>query len=163
MHCIPGLLHNKGNAVSSAPGRCGIAVLAEAQDEEADEAQDDEHEESPCLALAEAFGEIHVHDYHDDDVHAGNEEEQEPPDRAFDDFQHDDGVVDRDEDGPAGLARLDEDLPLRDEHYDTEDERDDVGHDDDAHPHARCDRGKVRLGQDAVLPGSNLYEVQRIK
>jgi len=75
MHCIPVFLHGKENADSSAPGWRGIAVLAE------------------------SFGEIHIQDDHDDDVYSGNEHEQEPPDRAFDDFQHDDDVVDRDDNG----------------------------------------------------------------
>ena len=80
-----------------------------------------EKTDSEADALAKVFGDVDVQNDDDDEIDKGDEHQKQPPARAARDLAQHIKVVDWNEDGPAGLARLAEHFPHSCDHQ--EDDR----------------------------------------
>src|SRR5438105_1851589 len=93
----------------SAPVACGrlalIRRVAPRENRIEDEAEQRQPNAEPC-ALAEVLSDGNRHDEPHDDVHEGNEEQEDPPPRLSRDTEQHDPVVNRNEHGPARLSSL---------------------------------------------------------
>ena len=117
-----------------------LARIAEREHGEEDEPQQREADAVAGI-LAERLGEIDAEDDPDDDAHARDEEQDKPPDGPPHDLEEHDGVVDRDDPRPAGLACLLEDLPQGDEDQN-----------DDGEPHQEEGAAEERADQAGPAP-----------
>ena len=93
-------------------GGDGSQIFGVPQGEDGDHHEwEEDQQAAKGSVLAEHLGHVEHHDHEDDQVDARDEHEQEPEPFPAEDFQLDEGVIDGDEGGPAGLAGLGEQLP----------------------------------------------------
>ena len=121
-------------------GRGGtmVGVAAVAEDEPENERQEDQPD-SEGVPVAEALRQVERNDDPDDDVHDRDQQEDDPPPGASDDPEHDQGVPDRDDAFPTGLARFGKDLPEGED----DDEPDEDVDDPNDGAHAGCLLGQT--------------------
>lgn len=92
-------------------------VLCAAKSEDREKDKRKENQTDPeAGALSEVSGYVDVQNDYEDKVDEGYEQQNEPPARASGDFAQDVKIVERYEDGPAGLAGFGEHLPHRGDH-----------------------------------------------
>lgn len=103
--------------VGSGSGCFATLILgrSETEDGPEDEAQKDQAQ-CGAYATTEALRELVEDDQEHDDIHEGDEQENDPPDRLANDFEQHDGIVDGNDGGPTGFAGLREDLPHGGDH-----------------------------------------------
>src|SRR5689334_8748570 len=89
-----------------------VLRLPPRQNRDEDESQEEESEREPHT-MSEVLGDAVEHHDRYDDVHDGDEVEEDPPDRFARDLQHHDAIVDRDDRRPARLSGLGKHLPHR--------------------------------------------------
>jgi hypothetical protein len=103
-----------------------ILGVTKGEDEEEDGAEQPEAD-AKGSTLAEVFRHAEVGKQCDDEVHEGNDEQDDSPARFATDAKPDDGVVNGDEERPARLSGLGEDFPEGDDHQDDDGQGDQRG------------------------------------
>jgi hypothetical protein len=109
----------------SLPGGWSLILrAAKTEDRQENDSQESDTESESCT-FTKALRQIDAQNNHNDEVHEGNQHQENPPPWPSDDLAPDVEIIDWDDAGPTGLAGFGEHFPHSDDYQQRDEQSDD--------------------------------------